>query len=74
MVDYNFIHINANTAQLTQKVGIMLIYCFTFRNFGITHVKVISTPYEKKTLFQPHVPDVPVKFSPKWWYLLVFVH
>ena len=50
MVDYNFIHINANTTQLTQKVGIMLIYCFTFRNFGITHVKVISTPYEKKNV------------------------
>lgn len=56
MVDYNFIHINANTAQLTQKVGITLIFCFTFRNFGMTHVKVISTPCEKKRYFNPMCP------------------
>ena len=40
---YNFIDINANTAQLTQEVEITLT-CLILTNFGITHIKVISTP------------------------------
>ena len=39
--NYNFIDINANTAQLTQEVEITLT---CFRNFGITYINVISTP------------------------------
>ena len=43
MKNYNFIGINANTAQLTKEVEITC-----FRNFGITHINVISTPHVRR--------------------------
>ena len=39
--NYNFIDINANTAQLTQEVEITLT---CFKNFVISYINVISTP------------------------------